>query len=213
MPVAIELSPAEQQEYQRGHRYGAAIKAGLIAGAILLLFPSGNPWTSFSQPSGAHIMGRPISSDPSMTLLSAAAIPAHTAHLTVSVVYALIILAVVYRLRTWRAILGGVVTTLVLYGINFAAFWQFAPEFTGRNEFNVLLAHILFGGIAAGVIRGLLRPPMLADESQPNPGPRFPTSQRMKPAPPPTDAPSNGGDNPVVDSERAPAARVDDGRG
>ena len=173
MPVAIELTRAEQEEYQRGHRWGSAIKAGLIAGFILLLFPSGNPWTSFSQPSGAHIMGRPISLDPSVTLMSAAAIPAHTAHLTVSVIYSLIMLAVVCRLRSWRAILGGLVTAIVLYGLNFATFRLFAPEFTGSYEFNVVLAHVLFGGIAAGVIRGMLRPPMRVDETKPNPGPRL----------------------------------------
>jgi hypothetical protein len=178
MPVAIELSPREQEQYHRAHRFGAAIKAGLIAGAILLLFPSGNPWTSFSHPSAAHLMGRPVSSDPAVTFLSAEAIPAHTAHLAVSVIYALIILAVVYRMRTWRAILGGIITSLVLYGINFAAFRIFAPEFTGAHEFNVLVAHVLFGGIAAGVIRGLLRPPMRLDNSQPNPGPRLANNNR-----------------------------------
>ena len=115
-------------------------------------------------------MGRPVSSDPDVTLLSASAIPAHTAHLAVSVVYALAILAVVYRLRTWRAILGGIVTSLVLYGINFAVFRAFAPEFTGAYEFNVVLAHVLFGGIVAGVIRGSLRSPMGLDQTQPNPG-------------------------------------------
>jgi hypothetical protein len=170
MPVAIELSGRAKEEFYRAHRFGAAIKAGLLAGAILLLFPSGNPWTAFARPSAAHIMGRPISSDPSITVLSAAAIPAHTAHLAVSIVYALIILAVVYRLRTWRALLAGILTALVLYGINFAAFRAFAPEFTGHDEFNVVMAHLLFGGIAAGVIRGFLRPPMTLDETQPNPG-------------------------------------------
>src|SRR5688572_3067004 len=95
MPVATELSPAAKEDYYRAHRWGAAIKAGLLAGALLLLFPSGNPWTAFSRPSAAHIMGRPISSDPSVTILSAAALPAHTAHLAVSVVYALILLIVV----------------------------------------------------------------------------------------------------------------------
>jgi hypothetical protein len=172
MPVAIQLSPSEQEHYHRAHRWGAAIKAGLIAGVILLLFPSGNPWTSFSQ--GAHIMGRSITADPAVTVLSAEAIPAHTAHLTVSVLYALIVLGVVYRLRTWRAIVGGMITAVVLYGINFAAFRFFAPELTGKSELNVVLAHVLFGGIAAGAIRGLLRPPMRPDKTQPNPGPRYP---------------------------------------
>jgi hypothetical protein len=63
---------------------------------------------------------------------------------------------------------------LVLYGINFAAFRIFAPQFTGPYEFNVALAHVLFAGITAGVIRGFLRPPMRLDVSQPNPGPRYP---------------------------------------
>lgn len=189
MPVAVELSQSEQKDYQRSHRWGAAIKAGLIAGLILLLFPSGNPWTSFSQPSAAHIMGRPVSADPTVTLLSASAIPAHTAHLAVSVVYALVILAVVYRLRSWRAILAGIITALVLYGINFAAFRMFAPEFTGPYEFNVVLAHVLFGGITAGVIRGLLRPPVGLDHNQPNPGARMPEPHGS--ATRPTAAPSS----------------------
>jgi hypothetical protein len=153
-------------------------------------------------------MGRPISSDPSITVLSAAAIPAHTAHLAVSIVYALIILAVVYRLRTWRAILAGVLTAIVLYGVNFAAFRAFAPEFTGHDEFNVVMAHLLFGGIAAGVIRGFLRPPMTLDETQPNPGALLSTAGysdhqpgQVKISPPP--APS---DDPVVCREPTPGA-------
>jgi hypothetical protein len=182
MPIATEMSQTDKEEYYHAHRWGAGIKAGLLAGLILLLFPSGNPWTAFSGPSAAHIMGRPISSDPSVIVTSAAAIPAHTAHLAVSVVYALIILAVVYRMRSWRAILGGIVTSLVLYGINFAAFRAFAPEFTGRYEFNVILAHILFGGIAGAVIRGFLRPPMLLDNSQPNPGARMANPSVKNPA-------------------------------
>jgi len=174
MPVAIELSPREQEQYRRSHRWGAAIKASLIAGAIVWLFPSGNPWTSFASPSAAHIMGRTVSMDPAATQLSLEAMPAHLAHFAVAIVYGLIILAVVYRLRSWRAILAGVISGLVLYGINFAAFRMFAPQFTGPWEFNVALAHVLFAGITAGVIRGFLRAPVRVDESQPNPGPRYP---------------------------------------
>ena len=173
MPVAIELSLEEQARYQRTHRWSAAIKASLLAGSIIWLFPGGNPWT-FALPSGAHIMGRPVSADHSITFLSSEAVPADLGHFAVSLVYGFVILAVVYKLRSWRAIVAGIVTGLVLYGINFAAFRAFAPQFTGPYEFNVALAHILFAGITAGVIRGLLRPPMRVDESKPNPGPRYP---------------------------------------
>jgi hypothetical protein len=174
MPVAIELSPEEQTRYQRTHRWSAAVKASLLAAAIIWLFPGGNPWTAFALPSGAQIMGRPVSADRSITLLSTEAIPAYLGHFAVGLIYGFVILAVVYRLRSWRAIAAGIITGLVLYGINFAVFRAFAPQFTGPYEFNVALAHILFAGITAGVIRGLLRPPMGVDESKPNPGPHYP---------------------------------------
>lgn len=174
MPVAIELSSEEQENFRRSHRWGASLKASLLAAAIIWLFPSGNPWTSFARPSGAHIMGRPVSADESITLFSWQALPAHVAHFAVGMIYGLVILAVVYRLRSWQAIVAGIGTGMVLYGINFAAFRIFAPQFTGVYEFNVALAHFLFAGITAGVIRGLLRPPMGVDESQPNPGPHYP---------------------------------------
>ena len=118
-------------------------------------------------------MGRPISLEP-LALLSWETVPAHLAHFAYALVCGFIILGVVYRLRSWRAILAGVITALVIYGINFAAFHFAAPQFTGRYEFNVIVAHVLFGGVTAGVIRGFLRAPMRVDETQPNPGARYP---------------------------------------
>ena len=175
MPVAIELSPEEQKLYRRSHCWGAAIKAGLLAGFIVLLFPAGNPWTSLSFQNGGHIMGRSVTVDESVTMLSGTALAVYTAHLTVSVLYAMILLAAVYRLRTWRAIFAGIGGALVLYALNFAVYRAFAPELTGPfgREFNVAIAHLLFGGICAGAIRGFLRPPQHRDETQPNPGPQY----------------------------------------
>jgi len=178
MPVAIDLSAQEQEQFRRSHRWGAALKAGLIGGAIIWLFPSGNPWTAFMSPSGAFIMGRPVSMDPSITMFSAQAIPAHLGHFVVAMLYALILLAPVYRLRAGKAIFAGVLGGAVWYAINFAVFRIAAPQFTGPYEFNVALAHILFGGIAAGCIRGFLRPPQTLDSTQPNPGPRYARNNR-----------------------------------
>jgi hypothetical protein len=173
MPVAIDLSPEQQEQYRRSHRWGAALKAGLIASAVIWLFPSGNPWTAFMSPSGAYIMGRPVSADQSITMFSIQAIPAHIGHFVTGILYALILLALVFRLRAGKAILAGVIGGAVLYAINFAVFKMAAPQFTGPYEFNVALAHILFGGIAAACIRGFLRPPQQLDPSQPNSGPRY----------------------------------------
>lgn len=173
MPVAIELSPEEQNQYRRQHRWGAAIKAGVIAAAVVWLWPSGNPWTSFMMPSGAYIMGRPVVAEPSITMFSIQALPAHVAHFVIGVLYAFIILASAYRLRAGKAIIAGVITGAVLYGLNYLVFRVAAPQFTGSYEFNVALAHVLFGGIAAGCIRGFLRPPQRLDPNQPNAGPRY----------------------------------------
>jgi hypothetical protein len=173
MPVAIELSEQEQERYRRSHRLGAAVKAGLIAAAVVWFWPAGNPWTSYMMPSGAFIMGRPISAEPSVTMFSLQAMPAHAAHFVVGILYALIILAVVFRLRAGKAIVAGVLASAALYGINYFVFRMAAPQFTGAYEFNVALAHVLFGGIAAGCIRGFLRPPQRLDPDQPNAGPRY----------------------------------------
>jgi hypothetical protein len=175
MAVAVELSREEQERYQRSHRWGAILGAALIAGGIIWLWPSGNPWTSFARPSGAFIMGRPVSFEENTTLFSLEAMPAHLAHFGVAILYAAILLFAVFRLHSWRALLVGVLVGIGLYFVNLLAFWAFAPQFVvGRWEINVIIAHVLFGGIAAGVIRGFLRPPMRLDESKPNPGPKYP---------------------------------------
>ena len=173
MPIAIDLSPEEQERFRRSHRWGAAIKSGLLAGAIVWMFPAGNPWTSFMSPSAALVMGRPVSANESISITSIQAFPAYIAHFVVSILFAFIILAVVWKLRAAKAIFAGIATGLVLYGLNFAVFRLAAPQFTGPYEFNVALAHVLFGGIAAGCVRGFLRPPQLVDPDQPNAGPRY----------------------------------------
>lgn len=173
MPVAVEMGAQEQEQYRRSHRWGAALKAGLLGGAIVWLFPGGNPWTAFMRPSGACIMGRPVMADPSVTMFSLAALPVHVAHFAVSVLFAFIILAIVYRLRSWKAVAAGILTGSVLYGINYAVCRAAAPQFTGAYEANVFMAHVLFGGIAAGAIRGFLRPPQFLDNTKPNPGPDY----------------------------------------
>lgn len=170
----IEPSKQEQAEYRHKHRFSATLKGALLGGAIVWLFPAGNPWTSFFSPSGALVMGRPVSADPSITVLSLGALPAHLAHFAVSILFGFILLAVVYRLRSWKAIAAGAVVGAVLYGINYAVFRMFAPQFTGVYEFNVALAHILFGGIAAGAIRGFLGAPQKVDPNEPNSGPVYP---------------------------------------
>lgn len=172
MPNAIELSADEQEQFRKTHWVGAALKGGLLAGAIVWLFPGGNPWTSFARPSMTHLMGRSISEDPAANLFSLATLGALVGHLALSIVLAFLIVGVVYRLRSWKAILAGAFTGLALYGINYVIFRSFAAQLTGEYELNVSMAHFLFGMLAAGTIRGFLRPPQKFLPDEPNPGPR-----------------------------------------
>jgi hypothetical protein len=173
MPVAIELSPEEQQHYRKTHWRGAAVKGGLLAGAIVWLFPSGNPWTSFARPSLAHVMGRSISDNAEAAFFTPTVFLATAGHFAVSILLALVIALVVIRLRSWKAILTGALCGLAFYGVNFLLYSQFLPRWRGEYELNVALAHLLFGALAAGAIRGFLRPPQKLDMTQPNPGARL----------------------------------------
>jgi hypothetical protein len=128
---------------------GPALGAGFIAGAVLLLVPRGSPWstTTFFSP---VIMGRSIASA-GLPLLVVWCL-----HIGVALVYGLIISRVVAGLTYERAFLAGAITGSILYGLNLAAFSLLWPEFRGP-EVPVVFAHLVFGLIAAGAYRGLLK--------------------------------------------------------
>jgi hypothetical protein len=127
-------------------RWNAAILAGLIVGAWFLFFPRGIPWSSLT-PFSAVVIGRLM--PPEISLGSASML-----HLLLSVCYALVIGAVVQKLRPELAILLGAATGGALYLLNWAVVYIFLDWWSGR-EFPVLIAHLLFGGFAAGAYRGL----------------------------------------------------------
>ena len=77
-------------------------------------------------------------------------------HLLISIIYGILIARVVASLRQGRAILTGGLAGLVLYVINFGVVSAFWPEWRGA-EVTVVFTHIVFGLIAAGAYRGLLR--------------------------------------------------------
>ena len=132
-----------------GMQWGPAVGSGLIAGVVLLIVPHGSPWEAltFFSP---DVMGRN---------LSASGLPMFAAwgcHLLVGILYGLVISRAVANLKQGRAILMGGLVGLLLYGINLSAFSAFWPRLRG-NEVAVVLTHIVFGLVAAGAYRGLLR--------------------------------------------------------
>ena len=130
-------------------QWGPAIGAGLIAGLVLLIIPRGSPWSSFTFFAPA-VMGR------SVVGLGLMLGTASLIHLAVSVLYGLLISRVVAGLKQQRAVFAGGLLGLLLYVVNFGVVSTWWPQLRG-SEISVVFAHIVFGLIAAGAYRGLLK--------------------------------------------------------
>jgi hypothetical protein len=77
-------------------------------------------------------------------------------HLGVSVVYGLIISRLIAVLTKSRAVLTGGIIGLALYLLNLLVVSLVWRQLRG-NEVSVLFTHVVFGLIAAGAYRGLLK--------------------------------------------------------
>ena len=141
--------PAEPDDGQ-GLQWWAAVGGGLIAGMILLIVPRGSPWSALTFFS-AVIMGRSLGPYNELPPFWAWVI-----HLGVSIIHGLLIAKAVSTLRRQQAIIVGGAVGLVLYVINFGVVSTWWPNLRG-NELSVVFTHIVFGLIAAGAYRGLLR--------------------------------------------------------
>jgi len=146
------FEPARRLEPEgQGHmQWGPALTAGLIAGAILLIVPRGSPWSSVTFFSPV-IMGRAL--PPGMEL---PVFLVWLLHLGISIVYGLMIARIVAGLTQSRAVLTGGVVVLMLYLVNLVVVAVVWPRWRG-SEVSVTITHIVFGLIAAGAYRGLLR--------------------------------------------------------
>jgi hypothetical protein len=128
----------------------AAVGAGLIAGLILLMVPRGSPWSSltFFAP---VVLGRVIPPDLGLSLPATWLI-----HLALSLVYGVLVSRAVAHVTQLRALITGGIVGLVLYLPNFAVVAARIPELRD-NEVSVIFTHVVFGMIAAGAYRGLLK--------------------------------------------------------
>lgn len=133
-----------------GWQWGSALGAGLVAGIVLLIVPRGSPWASLTFFTPA-VMGRNV--PPAMML----PLPVLWAiHLAISIVYGLVISVLVSKLRGYKAILVGALIGLGLYVLNWLVVRAVWPGWK-VDEIPVVFTHIVFGLVAAGAYRGLLR--------------------------------------------------------
>lgn len=132
-----------------------ALGAGLIAGVVLLVLPRGNPWSAltFFSPT---IVGRVVPASWGMPWVVTAAL-----HLGLSLLYGLAVGRAVAHVTQFRAVIAGSVVGVLLYVVNVALISFLSRGWVG-NEFSVVFAHIVFGAIAGGAYRGLLRRPPVA---------------------------------------------------
>src|SRR5579862_3050052 len=144
------FEPAQRSEPEGQGRFqlGPALKAGLIAGILLLLIPRGSPWSGISFFSSV-MMGRPAPNGAFMLLPVACLV-----HLLLSEVYALGISWFISNVTQARAVIIGSVIGLMLYLVNLSVVSIFCPDWR-TNEAGVLFTHAVFGAIVGGAYRGL----------------------------------------------------------
>lgn len=155
--------PHFAEPVEKSHWQGMpALAAGFFTGLILLIVPHASPWeglTSFTP----TILGRTVPPTWGIPVLGIVAM-----HLALSVIYGLIISLVVMSIRQlWAVGIGGLVG-LALFGVTLAIVSSCIPEMRG-NEVAVAVTHFVFGLIAAGLYRGLLRRKVAMDQSPPIP--------------------------------------------
>ena len=135
-------------------RWRKASQAGLIVGLILFLVNRGIPWLG----SGAinpGVLGREITSGHEPTFLTF--LSAFGLHMSICIIYAWIIAAIVHGFRPVIAgIMGGVVG-LVLYFISAAIAGMISEIPAEQREVPALIFHIAFGIIVAEAYKGLAR--------------------------------------------------------
>ena len=141
--------PTEPIEF--GHWQGTpAVSAGLIAGVVLLILPHASPWEGLTSFTPA-LMGRVV---PQMWELGI--FMTIVLHLALAIIYGVLISFLVMHIRQLAAVLAGGVAGIVLYFLNLAVVNLWFPAMRG-NEISVFVTHLVFGLIAAGAYRGLLR--------------------------------------------------------
>lgn len=143
--------PPRDESPVTGHfQWMPALIAGLIPGVILLILPHASPWEGLTVFSPA-IMGREVPASWGVNVSGVVVI-----HLALSLIYGLIISLTVMNVRQLRALLVGGIVGLVLYALNLAVVSLWIPGLH-NDEMPVALTHLVFGLVAAGAYRGLLR--------------------------------------------------------
>ncbi len=149
----------------------AAVLAGLIAGALTLLFrmilwatfTGGTLWTPIYH--AAAILLGPDNFAPSGAPEFGIAAVGVLVHMTLSLFYTLILAFIIHRWGLVVGIVGGALFGIAIYLINYYTFTTFFPWFYPLRSWLVLAAHVFFGATAGGVYEALERDIYVVDDA------------------------------------------------
>jgi hypothetical protein len=130
----------------------AAALAGLVTGAVFWLFSHGTPWFTSGMVSPT-LMGRDL--EPSNLIPTSQSIVVTLIQFGMAVVYTMVVALFVTPLRGMWAIGAGGVVGMALYALNFVIFRQVIDGDLTGSELQVLVTHIIFSMVAAGIYKGL----------------------------------------------------------
>jgi hypothetical protein len=141
----------------------AAVISGLLAGALTILLwmilwatvTGGSLWTPFHHVA-AVLLGESALT-PSQTLDLRVVITGAVIHLTLAVIYALILAFIIHRWGLIVGIIGGALFGLALYIINYYTFTLLFPWFFPLRSWMALVGHLFFGAVAGGIYEALER--------------------------------------------------------
>ena len=150
-------------DMRTGIRWGTAAWAGLVGGIVFMMMEMLLVWLAMGQsPWGpprmiaAMVMGKDVLPPPA-TFDATIMMVAMAVHLMMSVVYGLILGAIVHRMGKGAALATGALFGLVaLYLVNFhvVAPMMF-PWFTQAQNWVSVLSHVVFGVVVAAVYTGV----------------------------------------------------------
>lgn len=141
----------------------AAVIAGLLAGVLTLLLwmilltvtTGGSIWTPFHH-IAAILLGEGVLT-PSQDIDFRVVLTGTLIHLTLSVVYAIILAFIIHRWGLVVGIIGGALFGLAIYIINYYSFTYLFPWFYPLRSWIALVGHIFFGAAAGGIYEALER--------------------------------------------------------
>lgn len=141
--------------------WGAALRAGVIAGLFFLLTNLILPAAIFGV--SGWVLIRQIASialgeailPPPATFVGSGLVVALCIHFVLSIAFAMLIAYVVHRGGMITGIVGGALLGLALYAINVYSLTVIYPWFFTMRNWVFLLSHVLFGALAGGIYEAL----------------------------------------------------------